>query len=70
MTMTEQAALFGISITVTTENYLYVTSPEFLDSMRSLGCKMVFYVEYVPTEPDTEYLAFKDEHIAQIIYLR
>lgn len=57
---------FGISVTVTTENYLYVTSPEFLDSMRSLGCKMVFYVEYVPTEPDTEYLAFKDEHIAQM----
>lgn len=55
---------FGTSITVTTENYQQVTSAEFIDSLRALGCKIVFYVEYVPTEAGTEYLAFQDEHIA------
>ena len=44
---------FGTSITVTTENYRYVTSLEFIDALRSYGCKIVFYVEYVPTEPGT-----------------
>ena len=54
---------FGTSITVTTENYAQVTSREFIDSLRGYGCKIVFYVEYVPTEPGTEDLAFRDEHV-------
>ncbi len=51
---------FGVSITVTTENMSYVTGSEFLQMLRSYGCKMVFYVEYVPTEPGTEHLALTD----------
>ncbi|MBQ6069567.1 MAG: radical SAM protein [Bacteroidales bacterium] len=57
---------FGTSITVTTENLQLVTSHQFVDQLRSYGCKMVFYVEYVPTEPGTEHLAFSDEHVAQM----
>ena len=49
---------FGTSITVTTENFQLVTSDAFVDNLRQLGCKMIIYVEYVPTEPGTEYLAF------------
>ncbi len=62
----EDDLFFGTSITVTTENYRYVTSPEFIDTLRSYGCKIVFYVEYVPTEPGTEHLAFADEHVAEM----
>ncbi len=62
----EEDLFFGISITVTTENYHYVTSPEFIDTVRSYGCKILFYVEYVPTEPGTEHLAFGDEHVAEM----
>ena len=54
---------FGASITVTTENMAHVTAPEFIEQLRSYGCKIVFYVEYVPTEPGTEHLAFDDEHV-------
>lgn len=57
---------FGASITVTTENYKEVTSSRFIDSLRKLGCKIIFYVEYVPTESGTEYLALNDEHIADM----
>ena len=60
---------FGTSITVTTENYRLVTSPEFINTLRDYGCKIVFFVEYVPTEPGTEQLAFRDEHVAEMEHL-
>ncbi|MBQ9201454.1 MAG: radical SAM protein [Bacteroidales bacterium] len=51
---------FGTSITVTTENFHLVTSAGFIDTLRSLGCKIIFYIEYVPTEAGTEHLAFDE----------
>ena len=57
---------FGTSITVTTENFDLVTSDAFVDNLRSLGCKMIIYVEYVPTEPGTEHLAFGEEDMARM----
>lgn len=62
----EQNLFFGTSITVTTENYRLVTSPEFMDTLREYGSKLVFYVEYVPTEAGTEHLALTDEHVAEM----
>ncbi len=67
MELLKKAALFfGTSITVTTENYHLVTSTNFLDQLRSYGCKIVFYIEYVPTEAGTEHLAFNDDHVAEM----
>ena len=57
---------FGTSITVTTENMQLVTSADFINQLRGYGCKIVFYIEYVPTEPGTEHLAFSDAHVAQM----
>lgn len=57
---------FGTSITVTTENYHYVTSTDFLNQLRAYGCKLVFFVEYVPSEPGTEHLAFTEAHVAEM----
>lgn len=57
---------FGTSITVTTANMEQVTSHEFLDQLRGYGCKLVFYVEYVPTEQGTEHLALGDEQVVQM----
>ena len=62
----QEDLFFGTSITITTENYQMVTSSEFIDQLRSYGCKIVFYVEYVPTEAGTEHLAFSDEHVAEM----
>ena len=62
----DEDLFFGTSITVTTENYRLVTSTDFIDTLRSYGCKIVFYVEYVPTEPGTEHLAFSDEHVTEM----
>lgn len=57
---------FGTSITVTTENFELVTSDAFVDNLRSLGCKVIIYVEYVPTESGTEHLAFGEAEIERM----
>jgi len=69
----KEKLFFGTSITVTTENYHEVTSESFLSHLVSLGCRLVFYVEYVPFDESTSHLAFRDEHVAemeQIVELR
>ena len=57
---------FGTSITVTTENFDLVTSDAFVDHLQELGCKLVIYVEYVPTDPGTEYLALSEEDVQRM----
>jgi MoaA/NifB/PqqE/SkfB family radical SAM enzyme len=52
---------FGASITVTRENLNYITSDSFLFELYQKGCKVVFYVEYVPVETTTEHLVLTDE---------
>jgi len=48
---------FGASVTVTTENVRFVTSDAFLNELSKNGCKIAFYVDYVPADPGTEALA-------------
>ena len=62
----QEDLFFGTSITVTTENLQMVMSREFIDQLRNYGCKIVFFIEYVPTEAGTEHLAFDDSHVAQM----
>lgn len=52
--------LFGVSITLTTQNRAEAMSPAFLEQLASLGCRLVFYIEYVPVAPGTEALAPDD----------
>ena len=49
--------IFGASVTVTTENVAEVSSPEFIDSLSSRGCKLVIYVEFVPVTEEASHLA-------------
>ena len=62
----KEKLFFGTSITVTTENYHEVTSETFLTHLVELGCRLVFYVEYVPFDESTRHLAFRDEHVAEM----
>ena len=52
--------IYGVSVTVTKENLNEVYSDEFLDLMRSRGCKAVFYIEYVPVTDESQELAPDD----------
>lgn len=52
--------LFGASVTITKKNAEEVLSDAFTQSLAMSGCKAVIYVEYVPVDHVTEYLAPDD----------
>lgn len=51
---------WGVSFTVTKENLSEVTSTEFVQKMINAGCKLFFYVEYVPIDAMGEALTLTD----------
>lgn len=61
ISLKEKGIFFGTSITVTKENINVVTSSDFVNMLSENGCKIVFYIEYVPINVDTDYLALNDE---------
>lgn len=46
----------GTSLTVTGENVAALTEPAFIRSLNDAGCRLFFFVEYVPVQPGTERL--------------
>ena len=59
-TFRKNGMIFGASITVTTENVREVSSDAFLRELSELGCRLVVYIEYVPTGEEDAYLAPSD----------
>lgn len=55
--MERVSILYGASITVTTENLDTVTSDDFVGALHQKGCKLIFFVEYVPVTNSTSELA-------------
>lgn len=64
--MKKKRVLYGVSVTITTANYDTVTSAAFLDELRNLGCRLVFYIEYVPVDKGTEHLALTEQGKEQL----
>lgn len=62
----QKGMLFGASVTVTTENIGAVTSDAFLHQLKQNGCRIVFYVEYVPADRVSEHLAPTDAEREQL----
>ena len=48
---------YGASVTVTKENLAEVSCGEFIGGLEAKGCRLVFFVEYVPVDPATASLA-------------
>lgn len=46
--------LYGVSITVTRENMSTVTDAGFVSKLNKAGCRLVFFVEYVPADNNIE----------------
>ncbi len=68
-TINEMAAkklLFGASVTVTKQNLAEVTAPEFVQTLYQKGCRLLFYIEYVPVSAGTETLAPGDAERARM----
>ncbi len=49
--------LLGASITVTSENCREISSPAFVGELAARGCRVIFWVEYVPVSAGTLALA-------------
>jgi MoaA/NifB/PqqE/SkfB family radical SAM enzyme len=47
---------FGASITVTRENVARILDESYIKGLYDKGCRLFFFVEYVPVEADTEVL--------------
>jgi len=58
--MHQKHLLFGTSITVTSENMDIVLTHSFIAELRQKGCGLIFFIEYVPAEKDTEHLALSE----------
>jgi MoaA/NifB/PqqE/SkfB family radical SAM enzyme len=56
--------VFGVSITVTRENLSVVTEKSFVSALRSHGCSLLVYVEYVPAEAGSGHLVLSEEGLA------
>lgn len=59
--LAEKHILFGASVTVTRDNLDKVLDESFVEGLRAMGCGVLFYVEYVPSETGTEHLALRGE---------
>lgn len=62
----EKDILFGVSLTVHKENIAEVTSLSFLQDLRAKGCGLLFYVEYIPVDKQSEYLCLDKQDIAYL----
>lgn len=55
--MQKNKVLFGSSVTVTTQNLMEVISDDFIDKLYERGCKVLFFVEFVPVTKEASNLA-------------
>lgn len=51
---------FGTSLTVTSQNYAVVSDPTYVEQLIHTGCRLFFFVEYVPSVPGTEFLVLSE----------
>jgi len=52
--MKARRMFFGISLTVTRSNFQLVTSESFVHQLVKDGCRLFFFVEYIPVKESTE----------------
>lgn len=59
--------LYGVSHTVTTGNLDTITSRGYVRELKWNGCRLIFYIEYVPFEEGTENLELDEEGRAVLL---
>ena len=58
--MKDNDLIFGASVTVTKRNLDYAVSEEFINMLKDFGCKVLFFIEYVPVDGNAD-IAPSDE---------
>ena len=57
----EQGVFFGTSLTVTRRNFGLVMDEDFIRELIAAGCRLLFFVDYVPVQPGTDELVLTEE---------
>ena len=58
--MKKNNIIFGASLTFTKGNLTHLLSKEYINQLHDLGCKVLFFIEYVPMSENTMELAPSD----------
>lgn len=58
--MKKKGIIFGVSLTFTKGNLTNLLSREYINHLHDLGCKVIFFIEYVPVNESTMDLAPND----------
>jgi MoaA/NifB/PqqE/SkfB family radical SAM enzyme len=67
--MNVQGLFYGVSITLTRNNFQTVTGEPFIQQLLALGCKLFFFVEYIPVQQGTEDLVLTESQRSEVIGL-
>lgn len=59
---------FGASLTFTKGNLHSLVSKEFINQLHDFGCKVVFFIEYVPVDEKTMDIAPTDDERESLLY--
>jgi MoaA/NifB/PqqE/SkfB family radical SAM enzyme len=59
--MRKKSIIFGASLTFTRGNMSSLLSNDFIDKLHDFGCKVVFFIEYVPMNEQTKDMAPSEE---------
>ena len=52
----DAGVFYGMSFTATRDNFDELTDPQFIRRLVQTGCRLFFFVEYIPVEPGSENL--------------
>ena len=66
--LNQNRIFFGNSITLTRKNFNLVTSSGFVEEHIDAGCKLMFYIDYVPVQSGTEDLILTEEQAKKVSY--
>jgi MoaA/NifB/PqqE/SkfB family radical SAM enzyme len=64
--LNKRNVFYGISFTVTSSNKNEVTNSSHINELYSMGCRLIFFIEYVPTDRQTAHLALSDNEIKEM----
>jgi len=64
--MKKRNIFYGISITLTSENFESVLTEEFIKNYIDNGCRTFFFIEYIPFDASTEKLVISEAQRAEL----
>ena len=62
----EAGIYYGVSITATRSNFETITSREFIGRLANLGCKIFFFINYIPVAEGTDDMVLSQEQVIRL----